>query len=315
MAWPSKRAVGVAALFGTLAGWSSTPLFLVHFAAQIDAWTSNGWRYGFAALLWLPVLVALRARRRWPTGLLRRAAVPAVFNAAGQMAFAESFYHVDPATAIFGLRLQIVFVALGAWLLFPAERRVLRSSDAWAGVALVLAGIAGTVWLAPGARPRGELMGVALAVAAGLLFAAYGLAVRHRMGGDSALAAFAAISQWTALAMVAAMVVWGRDRGAAVVALPKAEQLLLAASAVAGIALGHVFYYLAMARLGVAVTAGVLQLQPFAVAAGGALLFGDELGEGQVAAGMVAVAGAVLLLRAQAAAQRAIKNSVADTNA
>ena len=46
----------------TLAGWSATPLFLKYFTDPasdhyVDGWTSNGWRYGFAALLWLPTVL------------------------------------------------------------------------------------------------------------------------------------------------------------------------------------------------------------------------------------------------------------------
>ncbi len=292
----SSRTTGQLTLGLTLAGWTATPLFLVHFAASIDAWTSNGWRYGFAALLWLPALLVLRLRGQWPGGLLRAALVPALFNAAGQMAFAESFYRVDAATAIFGLRLQLVFVALGAWLLFRDERDVLRRPRTWLGMALVFAGIAGTVFLAPGARPRGELIGVALAVAAGLLYAGYGLGVRRYMAAYGSVASFAAISQWTAALMLVAMLALGRDHGAAAWALPRGQFGLLLLSSVAGIALGHVFYYMAMARLGVAVTAGVLQLQPFTVALGSWWLFGQSLGAAQLATGVLAVVGAVLLV-------------------
>jgi drug/metabolite transporter (DMT)-like permease len=72
----------------TLLGWSSTPLFLRHFVASIDAWTSNGVRYGFAALLWLPALLWAASRGTLPKGLLRAALLPSLFNCLGQVAFA-----------------------------------------------------------------------------------------------------------------------------------------------------------------------------------------------------------------------------------
>ncbi len=50
-------AIGTLTITLTLLGWSSVPLFLRHFVDLIDPWTSNGWRYGFSALLWAPVLV------------------------------------------------------------------------------------------------------------------------------------------------------------------------------------------------------------------------------------------------------------------
>lgn len=299
---PAAPGLGIATLLLTLLSWSSTPLFLVHFSATIDAWTSNGWRYGFAALLWAPVLLWHALRRTWPRGLARAAVLPALFNATGQMAFAESFYRVDAATATFGLRLQIVFVALGAWAIFPSERALLRKPRAWLAIALVVAGIFGTVATAPGSHLPTAQSGAALAVLAGALFAGYGLAVRRNMARFGSIVAFAAISQYTAAAMIAAMWARGQDHGAAAWALPPGQRALLLLSASIGIALGHVLYYTALARLGVAVSAGVLQLQPFVVAIGSWLLFAQPLSGAQVALGCVAIAGAALLVTTQAQA-------------
>jgi hypothetical protein len=57
-------ALGALTVVLTVTGWSSVPLFLRYFADMIDLWTSNGWRYGFSALVWAPVLLlaALRGR-------------------------------------------------------------------------------------------------------------------------------------------------------------------------------------------------------------------------------------------------------------
>lgn len=303
--------LGVVTVVLTLVGWCSVPLFIRHFSHSIDVWTSNGWRYGFSALLWAPVLVwgGLSARRRkLPPGLWRASIVPALFNSLGQIAFAWSFYHVDPTTATFGLRLQIVFVAIGAYLLFPSERRVLKSPQAWAAIAMVLIGISGTIFGSGQARKPDEVWGVVVAVASGLLFASYGLGVRRFMHGFHPVTAFAAISQYTAIVMVVLMLALGHnvldaarpwDAGRSALNLPAAQFGLLLLSSVIGIALGHVFYYISIARLGVAVSSGVIQIQPFGVAIGSYLLFDERLTPLQVVMGCVAVAGAVLLLFVQ----------------
>ena len=75
--------------------------------------------------------------------------------------------------------------------------------------------------------------------------------------------------------------------------------LLLLLSAVIGIALGHVFYYISIARLGVAVSSGVIQLQPFLVAMASFAVFGERLGPLQWAFGVVAVGGAGAILVSQ----------------
>src|ERR1043166_5389764 len=98
------RATGVFFLLLTLAGWSASPLFLKYFVGQMDAWTSNGWRYSIAALFWLPILL-----RRIPpgdrSGIWRAAIWPAIFNTTGQIAFAWVLYlHIDPGMMTFLLR-------------------------------------------------------------------------------------------------------------------------------------------------------------------------------------------------------------------
>jgi drug/metabolite transporter (DMT)-like permease len=311
----------------TLIGWSSVPLFIKYIAAFVDVWTQNGWRYAFAAVMWAPVLIVAHARRRVPAGLWRASVVPSIANALGQTLFTYAYYEIDVATATFGLRMQIVFLAVGAYLLFPSERALLRTPQAWIGIALVLLGIAGTILSMPEPAPTvdaaaaialpvahlgSRALGVAAAISSGLLFAVYGLGVRKYMHGFHPVTAFAAISQITALLCVVFMLVAARadagrgphDLGLSVLHLSAAPILLMILSSILGIALGHVFYYMAIARLGVAVTSGVIQLQPFCVAAAQFMVYGVALTMGQWIGGIVAVCGAVMLLHAQWAMSR-----------
>ena len=69
---PPSPALGVLTVVLTLTGWSSIPLFLRYFADSIDLWTSNGWRYGFSALVWAPVLIIAALRIGLPKGLWRK---------------------------------------------------------------------------------------------------------------------------------------------------------------------------------------------------------------------------------------------------
>lgn len=291
--------MGAATIVLTLVGWSSVPLFIRHFAESIDIWTSNGWRYGFSAFMWLPVVVWGLSRGGLPAGIWRKSLVPSIVNSIGQVAFAWSFYKIDPATATFGLRTQIVFVAVGAYLLFPSERRLLRDPRMWAGMAMVAVGVGGTIYFGHG-LPRGDqAMGVLLAIGSGFFFAAYGLAVRHYMHGLHPVTAFAVISQYTALAMVALMFALGERWGAGALDLPAGQFVLLLVSAIIGIALGHVFYYISIARLGVAVSSGVIQLQPFMVSLGQTALGWQSLSLMQWGSGIIAVAGAIVMLAVQ----------------
>ncbi len=300
-AHPRTFAIGVTAVVLTLVGWSVTPLFIKHFAASIDAWTSNGWRYGFAALLWAPLLIALGRRGKLPDRLWQRAVLPSAINAISQVAFAIAHYMIDPGLLTFGLRSQIVCVTIGAALMFPNERAVIRRPAFLVGLVMVVIGTAGTASLGEGHTAR-EWLGVGLAVAAGGGFAGYALAVRRQMHGVNPMVAFAAISQYTGLAMVILMLLVGDRHGAGALHLGYGQFGLLLISAIIGIALGHVGYYLAIGTLGVTASSGVIQLQPFFTAAASRVVFDERLRLLQWLAGAVAVLGAVIMLKVQHAA-------------
>ena len=310
------RWTGVASVLMALVGWSSIPLFLKHFSHSIDFWTSNGWRYGFSAVFWSPVVVWGLSHRSLPKGIWRAAVWPSIINCCAQVVFCWAHYKIEPGLLSFGLRSNIVFAVIGAAILFAGERRVIRSPVFLLGVFLVTAATTGPSRLGGGGRPTGEkLWGVGRAVAAGAGFAAYALAVRRWMHGINAIQSFAVISLYTAIGMVGAMVAFGerggltaldlvgRPLGDGVAGEPVSWILnqftMLLLSALIGIALGHVAYYYAIAKLGVAVSSGVIQLQPFFVSLASLMIFGEQLTGLQWSSGAVAVLGATLLLVVQ----------------
>lgn len=313
----SALLVGLLTVILTLVGWSVTPLFIKHFSVPgtpgyIDAWTSNGWRYGFSALLWLPLLIAGIIRNKLPPRLFVAAIAPGLINSISQVAFTLAHYKIDPGLLTFGLRAQMVVVAIGAAIMFPLERMVIRRPAFIAGLLFVVLGTAGTIAFDRDFGSRGNTAGVLLALGAGAGFACYALAVRKCMVGINSMFAFAAISQYTAVSMIALMLIFGDRMGAAATELPRTEFVWLLVSSVIGIGAGHVLYYISIARLGVAVSSGVIQLQPFCVAILSYVWFGDVLKWNQWAAGGLAVTGAVTMLAVQHVTMRKMKRSARD---
>jgi drug/metabolite transporter (DMT)-like permease len=294
-----RTATGAMTVTLTLIGWSSVPLFLRYFADSIDAWTSNGWRYGVSALLWAPVLIIVALRRRLPPGLWRAAIVPSVINSCSQVIFCYAHYKIDPGLLSFGLRSQMIFAAVGAYLMFAVERPVIRSPMYLSGMAAVLVGTGGAVLLGNVQVTGEHVFGIVLSLTSGATFAGYALAVRKYMNGYNSVVAFAAISQYTAAAMVVLMLVIGRRGGLDALDMGGRDFTLLMISAVVGIALGHVLYYMSINRLGVAVSSGVLQLHPFTTGVASVLIFGEELTAAQWVSGCIAVGGALLMLAVQ----------------
>lgn len=284
----------------TLLGWTSIPLFLKHFTGLIDGWTANGWRYGFSALMWLPVIFWAMAKDKMPPHLWRAALPASLFNMGAQICFGLAPYFIDPGLMTFSLRVQIVFVTIGAVLLFPAERRTIRSWGFLTGIALVLLGTISVLLLKPGGLGKGSAVGVGLALGSGFLYAGYALSVRKHLRGINAMIAFAVVSQYTGIALLACMFVFGKDHGATVFAMSGKQIALLLLSAVIGIGVGHTLYYASINRLGLAVSAGVVQLQPITVSIGSMLLFQEQLTAVQWVFGVVAVCGAGMILWTQA---------------
>ncbi|MGQ0629380.1 MAG: DMT family transporter [Phycisphaerales bacterium] len=302
---PVSAASAVTLILLTLLSWASIPLFLKFFArpdpetntALIDGFTANGWRYGLSALFWLPLLFVAQRRGRMPRSIYAAAVVPSIFNLVGQTAFAWCPYFLEPGFFTFVFRVQIIFVAVGAWLLFPSERATLRSARFWVGVALVVGGSVGLIALQPaGLSTRASGWAIALAVASGAIFAGYGLGVRRCMQGYSPVLAFGVICQYTAAGTVVLMLLFGRGHGVEVLSFGPFNWFMLLASAMIGIAISHVMYYAALQRLGLTMSMGIIQLQPIVTASASVMLGIEQLTPAQWAFGVVGVTGAMVML-------------------
>ncbi len=236
----SSHAAGVGLILITLLSWASIPLFLRSLWTDyhLDPFTANGYRYAMSAAFWLPFLIYARRRGNLPTALLTAAIVPTVFNLLGQTAFAWGPALLAPGFFSFVFRVQIVFVTLGAYILFPSERAALRRPTYWVGIALVIVGSVGLIamkdpapvgvpalvftstepapnLIAPAAgsvtAPRNAeqpgliALGVGVSLLSGVMFAGYALSVRQFVSRYSPVTSFGVICQYTALGAIVIM--------------------------------------------------------------------------------------------------------------
>jgi drug/metabolite transporter (DMT)-like permease len=284
---------------GTLLGWASILLFLKHLVPFVDAWTTNGWRYGISALLWLPLLLTGARRGTLPKGIWWRALPASFFNIVGQLLYAKMPYYIGPGLGGFLIRVALVSSTLGAFILFADERVLLRSRLFWAGMTAVVAGSIGTVFLGQDAIGHLTATGIILGASSGAFFGLYGVCVRYYMRGIPSMTSFSVISLYTASALVVMMFLFGEQGGMRVFELSAFNWFILLLSALIGIAICHVSYYAAIARLGVAISTAIVQLAPFLCAIGAYFLFDEVLSRGQWLSGFVMIAGAMLLLAAE----------------
>lgn len=246
--------------------------------------------------MWAPVLLFGVWRKNLPPGLWKAALLPSVFNIAGQICFAEAPYFIEPGLMTFSLRAQIVFVTLGAALMFPAERLVIRRPGYLIGMACVIGGTVATILLKPDGLGKGTTTGVLLALASGMFYSGYSLCVRKFMHGLNPMQAFAAISQYTAIGVLIPMFIWGKNYGWDAANLPGKQFMYLLLSSLIGIGIGHTLYYYSIGRLGLAVSSGVVQLQPFIVSVASMLIFKEQLSLLQWGTGAIAICGAIVVL-------------------
>jgi drug/metabolite transporter (DMT)-like permease len=288
--------LGTTCLVLTLLSWSLVPLYLRHLSTHVDFWTNNAWRYGASAIFWLPAIFWALHRGQLRARIWRDALVPSLANIAGQVCFTAAFHEMNPGLVTFGLRTQLVWVALGALVLVPSERAIITSRRYLIGAGVLIAGLLPV--LLGGDESLGGLnvAGTSLSIACALGYAMYGLGVRRWMSPHHPIIAFAVICQLTAAGLIAMMFVFGRDHGMYVPSLDGWILRDLAISAFFGIAVGHVFYYASIARLGIVITSGVLQLQPFLVSGASFFIFGERFAWWQWIAGTIAVGGAYVML-------------------
>ena len=302
----------------TLAAWTASPLLNRYFSEMIDVWNLNGWRYAMAALCWLPLILWKLSRKSMPAGVWRAALLPALFNSVGQVAFAASFYFTDATTVAFALRVQLIAVAVGGAIFFAGERRVIKDPRFLSGMVFVALGVTGYLLLAPDAPEAAAdsaalatdntALGFALGAIGGAVFGFYALAVRPMMKTTGPMLSYAVISLYTAVAMVALMLLLSPAHGAeAITDLTPGLFALLVVSAIVSLVIGHPCYYAAIRALGVSATAAVLQLQPITVGLASVAMFSitgvasfyAPTSLWQWGAGLVAIASAIFMLRVQ----------------
>jgi len=279
--------------------WCSVPLFIEYFTGFFDQFTQNGLRYTIAASLWLPVLLWMLARGRVPSEIWAAAVIPSVVNVGAQTFWAWSLYYLEPGMVAFGAKLNTVWGAALAILLFADERRLVYSVSFWIGMALSAGGFLVMVAWHGQLRLPGTVTGLALIVTCSVFWALYAIAVRWKVGRFSPIPAFAVISLYTAAGCDLLMVIFGRP--ADIFEASGFVMSLVAASAVLGIGLAHVFYYAALKRLGVAITSGILLLSPFITAVLSRFIYSERLSAMQWTGGAILVLGTGFLMAAQQA--------------
>ncbi len=286
----------VLSLIGATLCWGTVPPMLKYLARPEfvpDGFTANFVRYPIAALFWLPWLViGLRndqVRRLWKVAL-----IPAACNIVGQTFWSISPYHLDAAMAAFLFQLCSVVSILVAFVVFPDERRLARKPQFWAGTVLAVVGF--IVLSIPSllTGKGGTPLGVLFITLCALSMAFYGVSVRYVLRDGHPLILFGLVAWYTSFALVA-MAPAG-DPGS-VLRLAPGPAILLIVSALVGIAFAHALFYIAVQRIGVAVSYLVLMTTPLISLAVSSVTLGEHFTPLQWTGGLLLLAGSAIAIR------------------
>ncbi len=255
-----------------------------------DGYTTNLVRYPIATLVYLPFILSSSWRKQigrfWIVALL-----PTVVNVIGQTFFAIAPYYMGAGVMSFLVRVSVIWSLLLAFWLFPEERRLARSLLFWIGVAAATVGFL-LMWLGKPSMPI-TVAGVLIVFLCSVFWALYDVTVRYTMGRLHPLIVFGVIGNYTSVGLIA---ICPLGEPSSVLHLDTFSLALLIASAYIGITIAHGLYYVALQRLGVAISAMGLLLTPFVSILGAAIFLHERFSGLQWLGGIGLTTGAMLAL-------------------
>ena len=307
---PRQLSRGYAAVFSTVVIWSLPSLFQYYLNRFYDPWSQNFYRYLVACLAIIPFV--LFQFRRGPKIDIRAVAlclIPCLPNVVHQITQVVALFYVGPGVyAIFG-RASVIFTALLALIFFPEERFVIRQWRFQIGTLLGLIGAFGVIWFqASGEDRHVPVRGLVISFVAIFCWALYGVLVKRPSARLGPIRSFGVISFITSLLLLPLTLAFGKIetplRVSAIV------NLILIVSAVTCISLAHVLYYVAIRKVGVALSQALQLLCPAGALGLSALFFDERLTPAQLWSAGLLLFGAFLAMRVKPAADPAVLEEV-----
>ncbi len=295
---PSRR-FGILCLVLAIVFWSFTGIFVKHLSFQgLHGDVQNLFRYLSATLgLWVLVLSlfgreAIAALRRWRTFL-----APALINCVFQVAMVSALYKksIYPGFNALLNKSSVIFAVVLAFILFRDERRTIVSWRYLAGCAVAIAGMVGVVMF--GERAQADFKeGVFLVILAAFLWACYTVAMKGVVTVTRPLISFAIVASYTTLFFIVLASL--RSRPSQFLEISTRDQVIVVVSGLLCISAAHSLYFRAVERLGVAVCASFLLVQPLSTGILSATLLDETFRLPQLFMGALLLGGTYLVVLA-----------------
>lgn len=294
---------------GAVVCWSVAPLMIRATREHYSVLFQTFARYlASLAILW-PVLLASsgsgQARRNLLAilPLLPRILVIALVNYAFQTTYTVAFYTLLPGFAALVNQSGVLFAVALALLVFPDERRTLRSRSFQAGLVAAVAGVLVTIFAgggtAGGVVAAGEggtlLLGVLSMMASAFSWALLGTLVKKWLHDVNPLFALSAVfTIVTPLFLLTDVIVSG---GLALPRAPAGVWAVLVLSGLIGVGLGHSLYYSAVGVIGVTVSSSLSLLVPLLAGLMSFFVFGERFGVLRLLGAALVLGGCYVVIR------------------
>ena len=306
-----RFSAGYLAVFATVVIWSTPSLFQFYLIPYYEPWSQNFYRYLVAFLAVLP-FVLLRFRSgatRLDGPVFFACLIPSLPNVVHQITQTVALYHMGPGVyAIFG-RSSVIFTALLALIFFPEERRIIRQWQFQVGTALGLIGAVGVVRFQHGWQTGAvPLRGFAIALTASFCWALYSVLVKRPSARLGPIRSFGIISFITSLLLLPLTIMFGKIETP--LHVDAKISVILIISAVTCITLAHVLYYVAIRKVGVALSQTLQLICPAGALGLSAYFFGERLTHAQLWSAGLLLFGAFLAMRVKPAVEPAALEEV-----
>src|ERR1700730_295099 len=293
-----SRSKGYAAVFATILIWSLPSLFQFFLNRYYDVWAQNFYRYLIACLAITPLLLR-QVRRGGPKIDMKAIAiclVPCIPNVVHQITQVMALFYMGPGVYAVFARTSVIFTALLALIFFPEERYVIRQSQFQIGTLIGLVGAFGVIWFQAGAQDRHiSFAGLFIAFTATFCWALYGVLVKRPSAQLGSIRSFGIISFITSALLLPLTFAFGKIDTPLHVGMQ--VNFILIISAVTCITLAHVFYYVAIHEIGVALAQSLQLLCPAGALGLSALIFHERLTRPQLLSAILLLFGAFLAMR------------------
>ena len=297
--------------------WSLVPVFIRYTRDFFSVSFQNFFRYAISLLFIWPFFALSRRPPRtrgglaFRTGLSGRAHIPGLWyklpiiaaaNYTFQIGFTTGLFLVDPTLFVLIQKSGFIFSVILAALFFADERALLRHPGFLAGL---LGAGGGVALIVLGGRDLGRMefsFGVLLILSSALSWSLLSVLVKRWL--PTVPTTFALSAVFTLVTPFFLLTHLISSGGWAIPTAPPLMWVLMGASGLIGIVIGHFLYYRSIPVLGVALAASLDLLRPFVVGVLSFLLFRERLTPLQLAGGLVLLSCSYLVTRLRFRAER-----------